>query len=165
MRLRAERRTRFVARSVLAACKLSLLVAAVAIAARAQNHIVANEDAPAHAPVRNVRAMLDPHNGVQWLVMSDPDHPSGPGRMIVARDAGGSPSDFAAAKSKSLPVIHPGEKVVVEEHTATVDATLDAIAVDAAALGSRMHVRLKIGGKVLRAIAIAPGRALLLTAA
>jgi flagella basal body P-ring formation protein FlgA len=53
---------------------------------------------------------------------------------------------------------------VVEEHTPTTEARLEAIAMDAAAIGSRMNVRLKIGGKVLSAVAIAPGRALLVTA-
>src|SRR4051794_29500374 len=99
MRLRTGRRTRVVARSGVAACKMSGLLAAMAIAARAQNHTIANEDAATHAPVRNVRAMRDPHNGVQWLVVSVPDHPGGPGRMIVARGAGDSPTDFGAAKS------------------------------------------------------------------
>jgi flagella basal body P-ring formation protein FlgA len=58
-------------------------------------------------------------------------------------------------------VIHPGDRVVVEEHTATVEARLEAIALEAAAIGSPVNARLKIGGKVVRAVAIAPGRAAL----
>ena len=51
--------------------------------------------------------------------------------------------------------------MVVEEHTAVVDARLEAVALGPAAIGSPFEVRLKIGGKVVRVVALAPGRAAL----
>jgi hypothetical protein len=99
------------------------------------------------------------------MVVSDPNRPGGPGRMILAEDAGATPTDLGTRKSPPLPVIHAGEGVVVEEHTTTAEAYLEATALDSGAIGARISVRLKIGRKVLRAVAIAPGRALLVTAA
>lgn len=64
---------------------------------------------------------------------------------------------LAAAK----PVIHAGEAVQVEEHSAVVDANLQAVALSSAAPGGILRVRLRIGGRVLRARAVAAGRATL----
>jgi hypothetical protein len=52
-----------------------------------------------------------------------------------------------------------GESVVVEEHTTAAEVSVEAVAMEPAASGSLLHVRLKIGGKVLRAVALAPGKA------
>ena len=57
-----------------------------------------------------------------------------------------------------LPAIRPGDMVVVEEHIAAVEAYLEAVALEPAQLGTRLNVRLKIGNRVVRAVAIAPGR-------
>jgi predicted secreted protein len=56
-------------------------------------------------------------------------------------------------------VIHTGDLLVVEENTAVVEARLEAVALGPAWAGSSFDVRLKIGGKVVRAIALASGRA------
>jgi flagella basal body P-ring formation protein FlgA len=56
-------------------------------------------------------------------------------------------------------VIRTGDALLVEEHTAVVDARLEAVALESAAKGARFKTRLEIGGKVVRAIAISPGRA------
>jgi hypothetical protein len=161
MRFRDGKRIRFVA-----GCVLPGILASWALAAWAQSDVPGRESVrgEAKAPVPILRAMRDPHNGARWIVVSDPNRPGGPGRMILAEDAGEAPTDLTAQKGPPVPVIQAGERVVVEEHTATAESYLEATAVDSGAIGSRIAVRLKIGRKVLSAVAIAPGRALLLTA-
>jgi len=56
-------------------------------------------------------------------------------------------------------VIHGGDKIIVEEHTTVVDARLEAVALGPAAQGNAFRVRLNIGGKVILAVATAPGQA------
>jgi flagella basal body P-ring formation protein FlgA len=58
-------------------------------------------------------------------------------------------------------VIRAGDRLIVEENTAVVEARLEAVALGAAAPGSTFNVRLRIGGRVLRAVALGPGRAAL----
>jgi hypothetical protein len=58
-----------------------------------------------------------------------------------------------------VPVIHTGERVILEEHTPVVDGRLEAVALGPAVIGGEFNVRLKMGGKVLRAVALGPGRA------
>jgi flagella basal body P-ring formation protein FlgA len=49
----------------------------------------------------------------------------------------------------------------VEESSPVVEARLEAVALGPAVVGSAFNVRLKIGGKIVRALALAPGRAAL----
>ena len=56
-------------------------------------------------------------------------------------------------------MIHTGDALMVEEHTAVVDARLEAVALEPAVMGARFKARLKIGGKVVRVVAVSPGRA------
>jgi flagella basal body P-ring formation protein FlgA len=58
-------------------------------------------------------------------------------------------------------VIRSGDRLIVEEHTDVVDARLVGRALNSVALGSVFNVRLAIGGKVVRAVALGPGRAAL----
>jgi hypothetical protein len=59
----------------------------------------------------------------------------------------------------ALPVIRSGDRVIVEEHTAVVDAVLEARARRPAAAGAVFEARLAIGGRVVRVVALGPGRA------
>jgi hypothetical protein len=59
------------------------------------------------------------------------------------------------------PVIRAGERLIVEESTPVVEARLEAVSLGPAAVGSPLDVRLKVGGKVVRAVALGPGRAAL----
>jgi hypothetical protein len=59
----------------------------------------------------------------------------------------------------AVPIIHPGDPVLVEEHSAVVDAVLEAVALGPAVEGGLFPARLKVGGRVLRVAAVAPGRA------
>jgi len=107
-----------------------------------------------------VRRIDDPGAHGTWLLVRDPEHPAGPGRFLwVAR--AGRPSDASAVLPVQAvkPVILAGDRLVVEEQTPVVDARLAATALNPAVAGEPLRVRLEIGGRIMRAIAIAPGRA------
>lgn len=112
-----------------------------------------------------VREIDDPNNGDRWLLSRNDRYPGGPGRLVLAavhrNKYGGAPSRAAsqAGAASFHPVIRAGDRLIVEEHTARVDATLEALALGSASAGSAFDVRLKMGGKVVRAVALAPGRA------
>ena len=116
-------------------------------------------------PVTFLRVIDDPHLGDRWLLCRDPDHPGGPGRLLrvtVLRpermrlsQAGVLEGDQAAVR----PVIYAGDRLVIEENSAVVEARLGAVALETAAAGSVFRARLEIGGKVVRAIALGAGRA------
>lgn len=114
---------------------------------------------------RVLRRIDDPGTGVRWLLVYDPNHPGGPGRIVAAWDGGGlcgrgrpgrNTGDGNVAQP---PVIRPGDKLIVEEHRPRADASLEAVAQGSAGVGSYLSVRLKIGGKVVGAVALGPGRA------
>ena len=56
-------------------------------------------------------------------------------------------------------VIHSSDKLILEEHTAVADARLKAVALGSAASGGEFRARLEIGGKIVAAVAVGPGRA------
>jgi hypothetical protein len=113
-----------------------------------------------------VREIDDPHTGGRWLLTRNPLHPAGPGRLVLAREM-----RIAVLRpgvplvEPPHPVIHAGDRLVVEENTAVVEARLEAVALGPAMAGSPLDVRLKIGGKVVRAVALGPGRAAFLAEA
>jgi hypothetical protein len=149
---------------------------------------------PASSSGNVMREIDDPHTGEHWLLLRDPSHPGGPGRLVPAADSRSANSlpanshrDSAPkeklAKDESLdlrekpaaqpverklevpgssrlqPVLRAGDSLIVEEHTAILDAQWEAVALNPAAAGSVLQVRLKIGGKIVIAIATGPGRA------
>jgi len=96
----------------------------------------------------------------------DDPHPGGPGRLVLLGSRGNDGrherpggSETASARMPLTPVIHAGERLIVEEDTAVVSSRLEAVALGPAAIGAAFEVRLKIGGKLLLAVALAPGRA------
>jgi len=115
-----------------------------------------------------VREIDDPHTGDRWLLVRNDQAPGGPGRLVlVAAHRIVSAETFVRAANRAseavaVPVIRSGDRLIVEEHTAVVDAVLEARAMKPAATGAIFEVRLTIGGKVVRAVALAPGRAALL---
>ncbi|MFZ2022585.1 MAG: hypothetical protein ACLPZY_17580 [Terracidiphilus sp.] len=131
-------------------------------------------------PARSASAALgeidDPATGDRWLMERNEMHPEGPGRLVRLAGVGGAAGGFASAVkvrrqdaagsdvSRQI-VIHDGDVLVLEEHTALVDARLEAVALGSAMRGEELRVRLKIGGKVVRAVATIIGRAELLPAA
>jgi hypothetical protein len=141
----------------------SLLALAAATAAHGQaggaaTRILVSSAGLEPVPGEIVREIDDPHTGARWLLMRDPSHPAGPGRLVLA---GGfrnhlRPGDPGVEPSRT--VIRAGDRLVVEENTPVVEARLEAVALGPAVLGSPLEVRLKIGGKVVRAVALGPGR-------
>ena len=122
-----------------------------------------------HAPSQAIREIDDRHTGARWLLLRDDDHPGGPGRMTFAgsvRDDGGTKShqkDVSASAATIVaparPVIHGGDRLVVEENSPVVAVRLEAVALGPAVPGGSLRARLQIGGKVVRVVALAPGRA------
>jgi hypothetical protein len=117
-----------------------------------------------------IREINDPHTGDRWLLMRDPSRPGAPGRMVLAqtgtsrlRQAGTEDAapvaSWPATPVQSIPVIHAGDRLVVEEHTPMVETHLEGVALGQALGGAPLNVRLAIGGNVVRAVALGPGRA------
>lgn len=123
-----------------------------------------------------VRAIDDPYTGNYWLLERDPDHPGGPGRLVLVPRAAqtdgpdsepGSESDGAGPRQAApdaiaralAPVIRAGDRLMVIENTAVAEARLEAVALGPAVRGADFEVRLQIGGKEVRAVALGPGRA------
>ncbi len=106
---------------------------------------------------RIVREIKDPHSGALWRLYVNAGNPAGPGRLVMAgREEHGS--SFAAQRERTLPAIHAGERVTVEEHSSAVEAYLEGTALASASIGSPLQVRLRMGGKVVKTVAMAPGR-------
>jgi hypothetical protein len=127
-----------------------------------------------------VREIDDQRNGDRWLLVHDPSHPAGPGLLVLVSAASMDPKDPTARtdshglKLKSpagtevatpapTPIIHGGDRVIVEENTPIVEARLEAVAMGPALAGSQFNARLSLGGRVVRAVAVEPGRAVLQT--
>jgi len=114
------------------------------------------------------REIDDPHTGDRWLLLRGVSHPAGPGHMVLAEKSERARDGSGVSGGKeisnpgpdvSLPVIHRGDSLIVERETATVDERLEAVALGPAARGSLFDLRLKIGGRVYRAVATGSGRA------
>lgn len=116
---------------------------------------------PELAPSAVVKEIDDPGSGVRWLLVADPAHPGGPGRMVAAGSGvHGVPWSLRAA-SRARPVVCSGDAVQVEEHSTVMDMSLQAVALNSARAGERLQARLRIGGRVVTAIVLGPGRAVL----
>jgi hypothetical protein len=119
-----------------------------------------------------LREIDDPATGCRWILLGNTAHPEGPGRVLLVggsmavRQAGPlrsvHPTEMPVRDEPLQPVIHAGDIVVVEEHTAVVDARLAAVALGRAAPGDEFRARLRIGGKVVRARAIDSARGALI---
>ena len=134
---------------------------------------------PAAAPTgRVVRTIEDPGTGARWLLICDANDPGGPGRLIAGKNTGTFANTGSLATgvepgrnrvhdstmvhgSAIAAAVRSGDLLIVEEHTATAEAYREAVAQGTAAVGSLVNVRLKAGGKVVRAVVLGPGRAAL----
>jgi hypothetical protein len=148
-----------------------LTLLANSLLADAERHEVPNRD-PRIAATSDGTAVLlreidDPNSGTRWLLVRDKTNPGGPGRLelvMPGRDPGalGTLAQTPlVAQIRPIPIIRPGDKLIVEEHSATTDAYLEGVALGPAGPGSALNVRLSIGHRVVRAVALAPGRAAL----
>lgn len=109
-------------------------------AAAQQSHVI--EDASLHT---------------RWVLVVDPQHPAGPGHWVPAGEV--PPGMRMVAKEQKQPqvLVHTGEAVMVSHRTNTVNLQLEAKALENAAEGARLHVRLKTGA-IIEAIATATGQ-------
>ncbi len=130
------------------------------LAAQSAGNSAAAPLAGAQPPNEMVREIDDPATGARWLLERYGTRPGGPGRLVMVW-----PGGIAAARSGTASAapaentIRPGDRILLVAHTAVMDAELEAVALAPAAAGDRLRVRLKIGGRVLEAVARGPGRA------
>lgn len=119
----------------------------------------------AAAPGEVVREIDDLRTGAHWLLMRDASHPGGPGRLVLVDGAANRVAqnqvEVTPSHAELRPVLRAGDRLIVEENTPRVEARYEAVALGSAVPGSALAVRLKIGGKVVRAVALGPGRAML----
>ena len=128
---------------------------------------------PRHAnamPGPMAREIRDPLNGYRWVLVPNSRVPSGPGRLLLAGgtessngqiDASSQGVKLIVSHARPAFVIHAGDGVIVEEHTAIIDSRLEAVALSPAARGAEFQVRLKMGGAMVRAVAAGAGHATL----
>jgi len=125
-----------------------------------------------------IREIDDPSTGNRWLLERSMQNPGGPSRMLLFEQGTGFPvrrgtsvprPDSAGisgeGRKAEVPtlLIRTGERLIVEKHTQLLDATLEAVALSGASRGESLRVRLLIGGRVVNAVAVAPGHALFAT--
>jgi hypothetical protein len=86
--------------------------------------------------------ITDSSLGMRWHLVVDPSHPERPGRwyrIAMRRDDATRRADRPANGNF---VIRPGDKVIVTQRTAEVEARLTAIAIEPARCGERFTARL-----------------------
>ncbi len=119
---------------------------------------------------RAICTIEDPGTRQRWILLQNLVRPAAPALLVqrprnfscVRFSPQGSESHSQPdSESRSLPVIHAGDYLILSEHTRFLDAELEAIALQPAAIGDSLTVRLKFGDRILRVIATAPGRAAL----
>jgi len=135
--------------------------AAGAAASPERMRVVASLPDPGGSVLREIE---DPATGDLWLLVRDPSRPAGPGRLVLARQRSSSQEKkdhgpALPAPAGERPLIHTGDALIVEEHTAVVDTRLEGVALGPAVAGAYFRARLKIGGKVVRVEAVSPGHA------
>lgn len=112
---------------------------------------------------RNARVIDDCGTGHRWLYLRDSSRPTGPAKLVmIVRDASDdsysrSCREFnhalVKAERPSIPVIRAGDLIELSEITPGLAVHLQAIALASASVGDPLKVRLKIGRRVLRAVA------------
>lgn len=119
---------------------------------------------------RAVRIIDDRATGHSWLLVKQLDRPGTPAVLLQIADDQSCSKIFPAESEGRFPIAHqflprlvirPGDSVILSEDSLVADARLEAIAIEPAVAGQSLTVRLKLGGHLLRAVAIAPGSALM----
>jgi len=94
------------------------------------------------------KEIVDPCLGARWQLIVDPSHPGWPGRLILAAMDEGVRSSHAArgtAGLESTIAIHVGDQVSVDQSSPVIHAQFQAIALQSAAVGKVLRVRLMAG--------------------
>lgn len=158
------------------ACRLVMAVSALALAGLIS--VAQTAPVPSVVPFavpsgEILREIDDPHNGDRWLLMRDDRHPGGPGLLLLVSAARSIPAPASVTVSVSAsalsqpqqespaPIIHTGDRVIVEEDTPVASSRLEAVALNPARPGAMFNARLVLGGRVVRVSALAAGRAIL----
>ncbi len=118
-----------------------------------------------------VREIADLTTKSRWLLLRNAVNPGGPGRLMQEKienaglatpgSAGGHIDSSLRDTSVLPPIIRAGDRLVISEQSLKLDARFDGVAMQPSAAGGSFHVRLKFNGKIMIAIAQAPGRATL----
>jgi hypothetical protein len=120
---------------------------------------------------RALRFIDDPGTGRHWLLVQQLNHPEVPRTLVQIPDSQScfnlalEGAEFGSgSRNENLlkPVIHPGDRLILSDIHVTSYARLEATALQPAAIGAALDVRLKFGGNILRAVATAAGHATLL---
>jgi Chaperone for flagella basal body P-ring formation len=93
----------------------------------------------------------------RWILMPDPEHPAGLGHWIRIEALPPEVRAKVTAQNRPAVLIHTGDVVTVVHQSETMKLQLEAKALENAAEGGRLHVRLKTGA-VVEVIAVAAGR-------
>lgn len=117
--------------------------------------------APFVARGQQARELRDPATGAIWRLLPGDSRQGGPARWVLV-DSGTAFRTTAAGRTL---LIHSGDKIVVEEHSAIADARLTAIAITSAAKGEQFRARITVGGGVFTVRAVSAALAELTTEA
>lgn len=117
--------------------------------------------ATAQQPLRAVRAIPDSASGIRWLLAADSTHPGGPGRLVPDQASGEERQPGAPIEAPVPQVIRAGDRLLVVESSARVEACFEAVALEPALQGAVFTARFSVGGARVRVVALGPGRAAL----
>jgi hypothetical protein len=136
----------------------------VAVSLNTMREVAATPESALRINGEALREIEDPFTGNRWLLLRDPDRPAGPARLVLTRQGNSSQTRGGNGTASLVaagagPLIHTGDALVVEDHTPVANTRLEAVALGPAVKGAYFRARLKVGGKVARVMAIAPGRA------
>jgi hypothetical protein len=103
-------------------------------------------DGSSRGNVRSLLSIDDSSTGSRWLLLRNPAHPAGPGRMVNAPNAGGEDPAFVPGQTVAhrlrgirppFPlVIRGGDTLIVEDHNGNANVQLQAVALGPAKLGA-----------------------------
>jgi hypothetical protein len=115
-----------------------------------------------HGQTAAIAEIDDPHSGVRWELMRDPNHPGGPGRLTqMPGKENGNGKPGMKVPSRPAPVIRAGDRIAIDEDSSVAVIHLEAVALRPGSIGSDIPVRLKQGGSLFHAVVVGPGRATL----
>ncbi len=117
---------------------------------------------------RAMRIIDDHGTDRSWLMVQQSAHPEAPALLLQIRDnrscaglsiKGSERRPPTADQKQHPPVIRPGDSVVLSENSSIAEGRLEAIALEPAAAGKVLTVRLRLGGSLLHAVATGHGTA------
>lgn len=107
------------------------------------------------------REIVDPCLGTRWQLIADTQHPERPGRLVPVdfrllraasarpRESPSAPISPPAATLAAPPIIRPGNRITVTQQTSILRARFQAVALESAAAGQTLRVRLLGGSDTL----------------